>query len=75
MQEYAALAELMTQKQIYTDPSVTFKDLCRRVRTRPRRMNQLLRTELGMDGTALLQALRDGSLAALARNYGPLDKK
>lgn len=75
LQEYAALADLMTRERIYTDSTVTFKELCRRVQTRPRRMNRLLRAELGMDGTALLQALRDGTLAALARNYGPLGEK
>jgi len=57
---YARFEQLLDQERLYLDPEVTFAYLCRLAGASPKRLDGMLRSELGLGGDALLYTYRRG---------------
>ena len=58
---YPTFAHLMDTEQVWSDPSVTFADICRRLDVSPRRFNRFLYEELGFRGEEILSVYRQSA--------------
>ncbi len=55
---YSDFAQMLLADRIYEDDTVTFPDICRALGVSPGRLNDLLREELGMDGSEVLYSFQ-----------------
>lgn len=67
---YEIFGALMTEEKLYLNPSIKFKELCRKLGVEPDEMDRKLFNELGYKGEELMEAYREGTRQALQEKYG-----
>ena len=60
LSKYAQFGRLIEKDKIYKEPGISYRTICRMIGVRPRNLDRLLRKELGMDGTMLIDIFRKG---------------
>lgn len=63
--QYALLSEYMLGERPYLDPSLSFRELCRRLALPCRRLDNTLEAELGLHGDEIMEIFREGEVEKL----------
>lgn len=67
---YETFCRLMTEENLYIDPTLTFATVCRWIGTSPAALDHVLEQELGYSGEALIAHFRAQQALRLRDNYG-----
>ena len=59
MLDYSAFESAVNNEKIYLESGLSFKDICRKIKVRPARVEKALRSELGCGGELLLKKFRE----------------
>lgn len=67
---YETFCRLMTEENLYVDPSLSFATVCRWIGVSPSELDLELGNELGFSGEALIRHLRAQQAERLREQYG-----
>lgn len=67
---YETFCRLMTEENLYIDPSLTYATVCRWLGVSPSELNRVLGNELGFSGEALIHHFRTQQAVRLREQYG-----
>ena len=67
---YETFCHLMTDENLFVDPSLTFATVCRWLGVSPSELDRELGNELGFSGEALIHHLRTQQAVRLREQYG-----
>lgn len=67
---YETFCRLMTEENLYIDPTLTFATVCRWLGASPAALDHRLEQELGYSGEALIAELRSRQAFRLREQYG-----
>lgn len=67
---YETFCRLMTEENLYVDPTLTFATVCRWIGVSPSELDLELGEELGFSGEAMIQHLRARQATRLREQYG-----
>lgn len=67
---YETFCRLMTEENLYIDPSLTYATVCRWLGVSPSELDRVLGNELGFSGEALIHHFRTQQAVRLREQYG-----
>ena len=67
---YETFCRLMTEEDLYVDPTLTFATVCRWLGVSPTELDREIGNELGFSGEALIHHLRTRQANRLRDTYG-----
>ena len=67
---YETFCHLMTEENLYIDPTLTYATVCRWLGVNPSELDRELGNELGFSGEALMHHLRTQQAVRLRDQYG-----
>lgn len=67
---YETFCRLMTEENLYIDPSLTYATVCRWLGVSPSELDRVLGNELGFSGEALIHHFRTQQAVRLRDQYG-----
>lgn len=67
--KYERFGRLMVCDEVYRNPFLDYRDICRMVGVSPSALDRLLISELGMDGEEILGRYRELTLDIAPKNY------
>ena len=67
---YETFCHLMTEENLYIDPTLTYATVCRWLGVNPSELDRELGNELGFSGEVLMHHLRTQQAVRLREQYG-----
>lgn len=64
--DYEVFGSLMTESCLYVNPYMSFRKICKIFRLDRRRLDKMLKSELGMSGCGLIRAYRNADHPRIA---------
>lgn len=75
MKSYEIFSRLLHEDKIFMDPSLSFSIICRWIGADRRRLDKLIKNELGLSGMEMIRAFRAIEMERIAEKYSKILKE
>lgn len=75
LRQYESFANMLIEDRIHMDGTLGFPEICSWIGADPEELDRLIQDELGLTGTGLLAAMREGERLNIRRKYDPHAQK